>query len=110
MNNIAHKFTVPIYDVSVLVTFSEAKLLKLAGVTDSPLGFCGEREGKIIVFIREDEGLSINTVAHEAYHLVDSVMDLCGVDYGGSNEHVAYLVGWVAEKITECYQGETNGR
>ncbi len=47
------------------------------------------------------ERLNVEDVAHEAWHVVDDLCEQTGVMQaaGTGNEHIAYLIGWVADKI-----------
>lgn len=40
----------------------------------------------------------IDTIAHEAFHAADYILKYIGADFcsDGSNEHWAYLIGWIA--------------
>lgn len=54
--------------------------------------------GVLIVFHKE-EYLTISTIAHESFHVADWFCDILGLDCERekSNEHIAYLIGWVAQ-------------
>lgn len=51
-----------------------------------------------LVWILDDR--SPGSMAHEAVHVADGVFEDLGIDSDGSNdEHYAYLVGWIVEKL-----------
>ena len=51
--------------------------------------------GILVVF--SPEAINSPTFAHEAFHVVDFIVDACGLDYvrNTGNEHIAYLIGYV---------------
>lgn len=61
----------------------------------------------VLVYFINDESASMSTVAHEAFHAADFIMDSLGVVFNKDclNEHVAYLVGWVAKCIDKTLKG-----
>lgn len=60
----------------------------------------------LIVF-RKKEYATVSTICHESFHAALSMMDKMGVRVfeGDPNEHVAYLLGWIADC---CNQVVTN--
>ncbi len=60
--------------------------------------------GYIVCIIRK---MTVATCCHESFHVCDFLCDDIGLETsaGGSNEHYAYLIGWVADKI---WQVNTN--
>lgn len=52
----------------------------------------------------------INTLAHETYHLISKISEHHGLEQteGGDNEHIAYLTGYLYNKITELSNGYSN--
>lgn len=64
----------------------------------------------LILYNTEECGTS--TIAHESVHVADYICDELGI-YTGSlsdNEHYAYLVGWVAGKVSEYLIYTKNGK
>jgi hypothetical protein len=56
-------------------------------------------DGSIIVLIRE---FDVNTIAHEAFHVVEALMEYIGCKLtNSSSEPWAYLLGYIVEKIME---------
>jgi hypothetical protein len=45
----------------------------------------------------------VNTLAHENFHLIEHIIRQCGLENieDGDNEHIAYLTGYLYNKITE---------
>lgn len=58
--------------------------------------------GALLVIFNMDL-FDTKTIAHEAVHVADYICDEMGITTGrlSENEHYAYLVGWVAGKISE---------
>lgn len=51
-----------------------------------------------------NNGIGINTVAHESVHYVCNVFDYCDIYMGyknGQDEHFAYLLGWCVECVMD---------
>ena len=46
-------------------------------------------------------------MAHEAAHVLDSFMDVLGLERGenASNEHLSYLLGWIVKCMDEVKKG-----
>lgn len=61
--------------------------------------------GVLVWIIKYD---SIGTFAHEADHVCSQVFKECGVNMGfnGNDEHHAYLIGWVTDKIYETIKNK----
>lgn len=56
--------------------------------------------GILMIIIRS---IPISVIAHESVHIADYVFQLCDInseDFRDGNEHYAYLVGWIAEQIS----------
>ena len=44
----------------------------------------------------------INTICHESFHITSGVLEDAGLELGGNSEEAyAYLIGWVAEKVSK---------
>lgn len=51
-----------------------------------------------------DDDQAINTIAHEAFHVTNEMLNYCGVEFNAhGNESYAYLIGWVAQCIYKTY-------
>lgn len=48
----------------------------------------------------------VNTCAHEASHVAGSILSRLNANTDPSEEHVAYLIGWVTEWIWDNLPGE----
>lgn len=51
-----------------------------------------------------NNGIGVNTVAHESSHFVCNVFDYCDISMGyknGQDEHFAYLLGWCVECVMD---------
>lgn len=54
---------------------------------------------------------SVDTIAHESSHVADAMFEYLGIvknDYEKGNEHYAYLVGWIAGRISNYLINYTN--
>ena len=53
------------------------------------------------IAVFKPENISISNIAHEAYHIADALLEDTGMEYNynSGNEHIAYLVGYVASLI-----------
>ena len=62
--------------------------------------------GSLVVFRSKGE-MTPGTMAHEAVHVLDSFMDVLGLERGknASNEHLAYLLGWIVQCMDEVRRG-----
>ena len=52
--------------------------------------------GSLVIFRSRGE-MTPGTMAHEAVHVMDSYMDMLGIERAerGTNEHLSYLLGWI---------------
>lgn len=55
--------------------------------------------GYVVVF--RPNNINISSISHEAYHLADALLEDTGMEYNynSGNEHIAYLVGYIADLI-----------
>ena len=62
--------------------------------------------GSLVVFRSKNEMTPCN-MAHEAAHVLDSFMDVLGLERGknASNEHLSYLLGWIVKCMDEVKKG-----
>ena len=62
--------------------------------------------GSLVVFRSKGE-MTPGTMAHEAVHVLDSFMDVLGLERGenASNEHLSYLLGWIVACMDEVKKG-----
>ena len=62
--------------------------------------------GSLVVFRSKGE-MTPGTMAHEAVHVLDSFMDVLGLERGknASNEHLSYPLGWIVKCMDEAQQG-----
>lgn len=62
--------------------------------------------GSLVVFRSKGEMVP-GTMAHEAVHVLDSFMDVLGLERGenASNEHLSYLLGWIVKCMDEVKKG-----
>ena len=62
--------------------------------------------GSLVVFHSKNEMTPCN-MAHEAAHVLDSFMDVLGLERGenASNEQLAYLLGWIVACMDEVKKG-----
>lgn len=111
MKNIIHHIDCEIYKQEIKVTFSIEAFRKATGnynIADAG-GLTSYRDGNLVIYINADaEGMKPSTLAHEAYHAIDFMFADRNADYNreGMNEHWAYAIGWLAEKIVDCHTAE----
>lgn len=62
--------------------------------------------GSLVVFRSKGE-MTPGTMAHEAAHVLDSFMDVLGLEReeNASNEHLSYLLGWIVACMDEVKKG-----
>lgn len=87
-----------------LTFYSEKdKSLFLKGNYDGVTCDVKDDKGKsvVLVYFIDGESANLSTVAHEAFHAADFMMDTLGMVFNKDcqNEHVAYLIGWIARCI-----------
>ena len=61
--------------------------------------------------LKLNKGTVYNTIAHEAKHVADLISEMKGIAEAldwHTNEHQAYLIGWIAEKIGEYWESIKN--
>lgn len=58
--------------------------------------------GYIVIF--RPNNINISNISHEAYHVADALLEDTGMEYNynSGNEHIAYLVGYVASLIDKA--------
>jgi hypothetical protein len=54
------------------------------------------------------DATDVNTLAHESFHVASRIFDYTGnlLQPETSNEHMAYLIGFIAEKIYSFWNEE----
>ena len=62
--------------------------------------------GSLVVFRSKGEMVP-GTMAHEAVHVMESYMDVLGLERTGrgTNEHLSYLLGWIVKCMDEVKKG-----
>lgn len=102
-----YKYQLDLYPVRVMITFdqdfmerescSPSKVKNAKGLTLTSGGY-------VIIYI-SPETFNWPTVAHESFHAADYVLDFTGMEHapGGSNEHIAYLITWFAQRIEDSW-------
>ena len=62
--------------------------------------------GSLVIF-RSKCDMSPGTMAHEAVHVMESYMDVLGIERAerGTNEHLSYLLGWIVKCMDEVKKG-----
>jgi len=58
----------------------------------------------VLWFEHDNYGIPISTLNHEVFHAIDFMFGNKGVEFDskGTNEHWAYAIGWLTEKILDC--------
>lgn len=108
------KYNIDVYDKKFNVCFCEEELRKFYkknkyeyNEEELCKGFTLYQHEKEVYLIylnlerHKSEKDIINTVAHESYHLADTILEAKGIQYkyASGNESYAYLTGFIAEKI-----------
>ena len=103
---IVKRVQVPIYNVEFTYTNSIKEFNKVMDSNykkNSQNGLCGFKVGSVIVWVpSKGAGLNIPTLTHECFHAVDAIMNMKGMEYCGTNEHVAYLLGYLVNTVLEA--------
>jgi hypothetical protein len=106
---------IPIYDCRLVVTdshkvfcdlceeYDENEIQHLYGCvspTTDGEGYC--------MFLGDK---SINTIAHECFHVASFVLGCAGVRFemAGTNEAYAYLLGWLTEEVSKVVKKNVAG-
>lgn len=109
LKNGSYKFCIDLYACTVYIFFDADTYKKVTGFdAATTYGQVSHDGSNFYVYI--SNGTDIETVCHESYHIASRICDWTGMlptpDTG--NEHIAYLVGYIANKIwvawdKECY-------
>jgi len=101
------RFTIPIYErvLKVIVCEDTKTGLETIGYKEFDVEedwieatVVEDPKGTINVIIKPDA--TINTICHESFHVVTTVLGNAGMELcDKSEEAYAYLIGWVAERI-----------
>ena len=95
----------PIYNALYKVYIGDdcQQMVDKSGVrTDKPFwGVVGEVDGNLaICFLRDELPISINVIAHEAYHGMYFLFSSLNIAIDTEeHEHVAFYVGWLTEQL-----------
>lgn len=93
-------FLIPIYRTKVTLFKDKTGLEKASGhkIADDAAGTV------VGSFVWIDDGeADYETVSHEAYHLTRRVLEHVGVDHSADEEVVAYLMGYLCDKLCKFY-------
>lgn len=109
MKNIYFKHTIPIYDVAVRICFDKDSASKASGLE---LGDCVGAVYKdydsrlFVIYVKDEDVLDMNTVAHESFHLTGDIMSYIGGDFmhDTANEHYAYLLGYITDMVLNFHK------
>lgn len=101
------QFDLSPYPCTLRVYIDKAAFEKAIGEDVTGMGAATFRDnGLFAVFIPADEygAVSVRSAAHEAYHVADFLLEHVWMEYkhNSANEHVAYLVGHVCERIVDA--------
>lgn len=114
MNKITFKNKIDLYNFEYKVVFdidsyfSELKRNDLND-DDNEINFDGcvfrnEEKDFYLIYVKcNNKSVSINTLSHECFHLIDFLGERVGLEYtnGTGNEHFAYLIGYISEQILD---------
>lgn len=110
--NIYHKVVCEMYSQRFYVSFSKDVAKRKFGMvlgdrTEGCTAIMSDTD--IAIYIEhEDYSLPIPTLNHEVFHAVDFMFNTKGVDFDktGTNEHWAYAISWLTEKVLDCAHHE----
>ncbi len=111
MKAIIHKIDCPIYSGTFYVCFDRETVNKKAGEFRNDWeGMTSEYNDGMLIYLDNNDGygLCLELLAHEVFHAVDMFFSKIGVEHndGGSNEHWAYMIGWLSGKVYDCFNKE----
>lgn len=72
----------------------EEDVVKFNGCVFEEVSRRGDDRLGVLVLFSSRKTMTMNTMSHEASHVVDEIEHIIGADHGG--EPSAYLLGWVA--------------
>jgi hypothetical protein len=109
MKGLVHKVYCDMYQIDIRVCFCAETFSRKAGADISDANGCvlmGDIGPLVYISKSEDGCVNFSTCAHEAYHVVDFIMDEKGIEYQreSGNEHVAYFIGWMVNRILDCLE------
>lgn len=108
MKGLIHKVYCELYKTNLTVCFHKETFCRRYYPDCGDVGGCvvwRDEDGSINIYLeRQGDAIDVSDCAHEAYHAADFIFDRCGIDYNpeSGNEHMAYLVGWIVNKIFDC--------
>ena len=106
----AYEIMVPLYECAFYLTFDRGMVPEIDGekLPDHASGsVCVSDEGALWVFFDTTrETVSVNTIAHETYHLVSRILECIGCPQTrDSEEPAAYLMGWLMQVLHDIIRG-----
>lgn len=121
---IFHKFEQPIYPIGLYITVSDDNscvMDRFESIDGEDLGLpdsnwdafaveCVEKSDDcicVVICFREHDLMTVKNISHESFHASDKICDLLGIELqeNGINEHVAYLIGWIADCCEQVKTG-----
>lgn len=108
MKGVIHKVYCDMYKTDLTVCFHKETYKKRFGHdgSDNFAGCVIQRDGQMHIYLEKTAcgGINVASCAHEAFHVADFIADRVGlvVSEGTGNEHMAYLIGWITNKIFDC--------
>lgn len=117
MKGLVHKVRIPIYNEVLYVAFDKELAFRFFGFTEEEknkhalcdgLTFEGEdHKGHrvLAMYIEKVDGrINVATTAHECFHIADMLLEIKGMEYKpeSGNEHMAYLIGYLVDKVFDC--------
>lgn len=117
MKGLIHKVYCDMYNTDLTVCFCDEtyfKKIDKVELTGKLGGSVFDNTNSIDIFIKKCDGMvNCAVVAHEATHAAFYIADRVGldIDRAGNNEHFAYLVEWLVDKILDClgYENKAEG-
>ena len=116
-------FPTPLYEMNVIVAFGKENIKQIGDKfkfrtekgrenllnSNGYIGFTNfaidENNNKVVLIVFPDRKVcTTNVLCHEAFHAMDYLASEYGLDFNphGSNEHLAYLIGYIASNIAKA--------
>lgn len=124
-----YRFPTPLYEMNVVVAFGVDNIKKIGetfkfntekgrenllnnndylGFTNFAIDENGDKVVLVVFPTRKD--CTTKTLCHEAFHAMDYMASEYGLDFNphGGNEHLAYLIGYIASNIAKALYDEVD--
>jgi hypothetical protein len=111
-----YKLVVPLYEVVINISFSPGAIENKFKIKDVCNSRCAETAVIVnddgyrqIYLVFTDDYFAQNTLTHECVHAAWRVLEMVGIEVDVDNqEPLAYVAGWIAEKVNDIYHKQAN--